>query len=67
MATCLMFIGVLREKEDKALPRERVFRDRSQVLNMLTDSELIGLYRFPRRVILYKASYQSNSYKISIS
>lgn len=30
--------------------RERVFRDRSQVLDMLTDSELIGRYRFPRRV-----------------
>lgn len=52
MAACLLFIEVLRENEDKALCRERVFRDRSQVLNMLTDSELIGRYRFPMRVIL---------------
>lgn len=52
MAACLLFIEVLRENEDKALRRERVFRDRSQVLDMLTDSELIGRYRFPRRVIL---------------
>lgn len=52
MAACLFVIEVLRENEDKALRRERVFRDRSQVLDMLTDSELIGRYRFPRRVIL---------------
>nr|XP_034327180.1 putative nuclease HARBI1 [Crassostrea gigas] len=52
MAACLLFIEVLRENEDKAFRRERVFRDRSQVLDMLTDSELIGRYRFPRRVIL---------------
>lgn len=55
MAACLLIIDVLRENEDKALRRERVFRDRSQVLDMLTDSELIKRYRFLRRVILQLA------------
>lgn len=52
MAACILFIEVLRENEDKDLHREPVFRDRSQVLDMLTDSELIGWYWFQWRVIL---------------
>lgn len=55
MAACLLFIEVLRENEDKALRRERVFRDRSQVLLKYVDRQranIIGRYRFPRRVIL---------------
>lgn len=47
-----MFIEILKENDDKALCRERVFRDRSEVIDILTDSELIGRYRFSRRVNL---------------
>lgn len=39
MAACLLFIEVLRENEDKALRRERVFRDRSQVLLKYVDRQ----------------------------
>lgn len=39
MTACLLFIEILRENKDKSLRRERVFRDRSQVLDMLTDIE----------------------------
>lgn len=42
-----MFPDILRENE-KPLRRERVFRDRNQVLDILTDEE----YRFSRHVIL---------------
>lgn len=36
----------------RALRRERVFRDRSQPLDSLDDVDLISRYRFPRRVLL---------------
>jgi hypothetical protein len=36
----------------RALRRERVFRDRSQALDVYTDDELISRYRFPRQSIL---------------
>lgn len=39
MAACLLFIEDLRENEDKALRRERVFRDRSQVLLKYVDRQ----------------------------
>lgn len=52
MAAFLLFIEVLRKNEDNALSRERLFGDRSQLLDMLTDRELIERYRFPGRVIL---------------
>ncbi|XP_061163868.1 putative nuclease HARBI1 [Saccostrea echinata] len=35
----------------RSLRQQRVFRDRSQPLDSLNDSELISRYRFPRRVI----------------
>ena len=36
----------------RALRRERVFRDRNQPLDILDDVDLISRYRFPRIVIL---------------
>lgn len=40
MAAFLLFPDILRENEEKPLRRERIFRDRSQVLD--TDEELQG-------------------------
>ncbi|XP_061188005.1 putative nuclease HARBI1 [Saccostrea echinata] len=40
------------QENDKPLRRERVFRDRSQVLDTMSDYELIERYRFPSNVIL---------------
>jgi hypothetical protein len=37
---------------ERAMRRERVFRDRLDPLDTLTDYELIARYRFPRKVIL---------------
>jgi hypothetical protein len=37
---------------DRALCRERVFRDRNDPLETMQDVDLIARYRFPRRVIL---------------
>ena len=36
----------------RALRRERVFRDRSQALDVFNDTELLSRYRFPRQEIL---------------
>lgn len=36
----------------RSLRQQRVFRDRTQPLDSLNDSQLISRYRFPRRVIL---------------
>ena len=38
--------------KDRALRPERVFRDRTQNLDTMTDRELIARYRFPRQSIL---------------
>nr|XP_022292023.1 putative nuclease HARBI1 [Crassostrea virginica] len=53
MAALIMFRDILRENADKPPRRHRIFRDRSEVLDTLTDVELIQRYRFPRHVILY--------------
>ncbi|XP_062572680.1 putative nuclease HARBI1 [Saccostrea cucullata] len=53
MAVFIIFRDILGEKEDKSPRRPRIFRDRSEVLDTLTDGELIERYRFPRHVILY--------------
>lgn len=39
-------------ENDRALRRERVFRDRIDPLDKFTDYELIARYRFPRRTVL---------------
>lgn len=52
MVACLLFVEILRENENKPFRRDYVFRDRSEVLDMLTNNKHIGQYRFPRRVIL---------------
>ncbi|XP_060071426.1 putative nuclease HARBI1 [Ylistrum balloti] len=39
---------VLLFENDRAMRRERVFRDRLNILGTLTDGELIARYRFPR-------------------
>ena len=51
MAALFIFEIIMQEK-DKPIRRERVFRDRSQVLDTMTDAELIERYRFPSQVIL---------------
>ena len=38
-------------EQRRALRRERVFRDHTQVLDTLSDTELISRYRFDRTVI----------------
>mgnify|MGYP000225442310 CR=1 FL=1 len=48
MATLL----ILRRREQRALRRERVFRDRLNPLESMDDIELINRYRFPRHVII---------------
>ena len=50
MAALFIFQTILHEK-DQPLRRERVFRDRTQVLDTMTDEELITRYRFPSHVI----------------
>jgi hypothetical protein len=51
MAALFIFKTIFQEK-DQPLRRERVFRDRTQVLDTMTDEELISRYRFPSHVIL---------------
>lgn len=46
MVAFLLF-HILRENENKPLRRDRVFSDRSQVLDTFTDEELFGRHRFP--------------------
>ena len=42
---------VLLFQNERAIHRERIFRDRTQNLDTLSDSELICRYRFPRQSI----------------
>ncbi|XP_046543314.1 putative nuclease HARBI1 [Haliotis rubra] len=49
MATLLRIQEILNRRNIK---RERIFRDRTQILDTLTDTELIARYRFPRHNIL---------------
>lgn len=51
MVAFLLF-HILRENEDKPLRRDRVFSDRSQVLDTFTDEELFGRHSFPLYVTL---------------
>lgn len=44
MVAFLLF-HILRENEDKPLRRDRVFSDRSQVLDTFTDEELFGRHK----------------------
>ena len=39
-------------QNERAIRRERIFRDRTQNLDTLSDSELICRYRFPRQSII---------------
>ncbi|XP_061191607.1 putative nuclease HARBI1 [Saccostrea echinata] len=52
MAALIVFHDILNEENDKQARRERVFRDITQVLDTMTDVELIERYRFPRVTIL---------------
>ncbi|XP_046344257.2 putative nuclease HARBI1 [Haliotis rufescens] len=49
MATLLRIKEILNRRN---IRRERIFRDRTEVLDTLTDTELIARYRFPRHTIL---------------
>ena len=44
---------VLLFQNERAIRRERIFRDRTQNLDTLSDSELICRYRFPRQSIIF--------------
>ncbi|XP_061181027.1 putative nuclease HARBI1 [Saccostrea echinata] len=52
MVALIVFCGILNEENDKQARRAKVFRDRTQVLDTMTDVELIERYRFPRVVAL---------------
>lgn len=52
MAALILFRDILNADERRSPRRNRIFRDRSQVLDTLTDIELVERYRFPRFVIL---------------
>ncbi|XP_046560559.1 putative nuclease HARBI1 [Haliotis rubra] len=42
---------IVCEEEERALHRERVFRDRSQILDTLSDDVLVARYRMPRHAL----------------
>jgi hypothetical protein len=48
----LIRLRLIRENNNAALRRERIFRDRSNALEVLCDQELMRRYRFPRATIL---------------
>ena len=45
-------IGVIEEEEEMYLPKPRVFRDRTRVLDTLDDPSLLRRYRMPRYAII---------------